>query len=194
MCTWANQPTTTCAGSIGTQRQPSCSSGAEQAADDELRAPTMAGAPELCLPVLKLAQVSFIDRPRPRSVLLCVPAPCLSSTAQPDLRLHSVGGRRLSEATLEPLSMAARRQRAAAAWRHAGACGADRVVPPRCASVAGEGRVRRPDGRVSSSLPLSAGWPVRPDPLPSCVAHRVSRSVLECVCGVICEIVRTWPT
>ena len=34
----------------------------------------MAGAPELCLPVLKLAQVSFIDRPRPRSVLLCVPA------------------------------------------------------------------------------------------------------------------------
>jgi len=68
------------------------------------------------------------------------------------------------------------------------------VVPPRCALVAGEGRVRRPDGRVSSILPLSAGWPVHPDPLPSCVAHRVSRSVLECVCGVICEIVTTWPT
>ena len=34
-----------------------------------------------------------------------MPAPCLSSTAQapqPDLRLHTVGGRRLSEAALEP--------------------------------------------------------------------------------------------
>ena len=62
----------------------------------------MAGAPELCLPVLKLAQVSLPARPRRRSMLLCVPAPCLSSTAQPDHRLHSVGGRRLSDAALEP--------------------------------------------------------------------------------------------
>ena len=51
--------------------------------------------------MLKLTQVSLIARPRPRSVLLCVPVPCLSSTAQPDLRLHSVGGRSLSDAALE---------------------------------------------------------------------------------------------
>ena len=125
------QPTTTCAGSIGTQRQPSCSSGAEQAADDELRAPTMAGAPELCLSVLKLAQVSLPARPRRRSMLLCVPAPCLSSTAQPDHRLHSVGGRRLSDAALEPTfdgcpaaasgsSMAARRSSRRRPWCHRG--------------------------------------------------------------------------
>ena len=125
------QRTTTCAGSIGTQRQPSCSSGAKQAADDDLRAPTMAGAPELCLPTLKLAQVSLPARPRPRSVLLCVPAPCLSSTAQPDHRLHSVGGRRLSDAALGPTldscpaaacgsSMAARRSSRRRPWCHRG--------------------------------------------------------------------------
>ena len=55
------------------------------------------------------------------------------------------------------------------------------VVPPRCALVAGEGSVRRPDGCVSASLPPSAGWPVLPDSLSSCVAYRDSRCVLECV-------------
>ena len=85
----------------------------------------MAGAAALCLPTLMLTQVSLIARPRPRSVLLSVPAPCLSSMAQPDLRLHSVGGRSLPDANLtlpgNILSMAAKRQRAAAAWRRAGA-------------------------------------------------------------------------
>ena len=91
----------------------------------------MAGAPELCLPTLKLAQVSLPARPRPRSVLLCVPAPCLSSTAQPDHRLHSVGGRRLSDAALGPTldscpaaacgsSMAARRSSRRRPWCHRG--------------------------------------------------------------------------
>ena len=60
------------------------------------------GTVALCLPTPRLTQVSLLARPRPRSVLLCVPVPCLSSTVQPDLRLHSVGGRRLSEAALEP--------------------------------------------------------------------------------------------
>ena len=61
------------------------------------------GTVALCLPTPRLyTQVSLLARPRPRSVLLCVPAPCLSSTAQPDHRLHSVGGRRLSDAALEP--------------------------------------------------------------------------------------------
>ena len=50
----------------------------------------MAGAVALCLPTLRLAQVSLIARPLPRIVLVCVLVPCLSSTAQPDLRLHSV--------------------------------------------------------------------------------------------------------
>ena len=131
----ASERQSTCAGSIGTQRQPSCSSGAKQAADDDLRAPTMAGGsvPELCLPTLKLAQVSLPARPRPRSVLLCVPAPCLSSTAQPDHRLHSVGGRRLSDAALGPTldscpaaacgsSMAARRSSRRRLWCHRGVC------------------------------------------------------------------------
>ena len=59
------------------------------------------GTVALCLPTPRLTQVSLLARPRPRSVLLCVPVPCLSSTAQPDLRLHSVGGRSLSDATLE---------------------------------------------------------------------------------------------
>ena len=62
----------------------------------------MAEATALGLPTLRLTQVSLIARPRPRSVLVCVLVPCLSSTTQPDLRLHSVGGRRLSEAALEP--------------------------------------------------------------------------------------------
>ena len=79
----------------------SCSSVAKRAADGKVRAPAMAGAAALRLPMLKLTQVSLLARPRPRSVLLCVPVPCLSSTAQPDLRLHSVGGRSLSDAALE---------------------------------------------------------------------------------------------
>ena len=57
----------------------------------------MAGAAALCLPTLMLTQVSLIARPRPRSVLLCVLTPWLSSMAQPDLRLHPVRGRRLLE-------------------------------------------------------------------------------------------------
>ena len=61
----------------------------------------MAEATALGLPTLRLTQVSLIARLRPRSVLVCVPAPCLSSTVQPDLRLHSVGGRSLSDAALE---------------------------------------------------------------------------------------------
>ena len=55
----------------------------------------------MCLPTLMLTQVSLIARPRPRSVLLCVLTPWLSSMAQPDLRLHPVCGRRLSEAAME---------------------------------------------------------------------------------------------
>ena len=79
----------------------SCSSVAKRAADGKVRAPAMAGAAALRLPMLKLTQVSLLARPRPRSVLLCVPAPCLSSTAQPDLRVHSVGGRSLPDAAWE---------------------------------------------------------------------------------------------
>ena len=39
--------------------------------------------------------------PRARSVLLCVLTPWLSSMAQPDPRLHSLGGRWLSDAAFE---------------------------------------------------------------------------------------------
>ena len=75
-----------------------CSSVGERAADGWLRALTMVGAAAPCLPSLRLAQVRLPARPRARSVLLCVLAPWLSSMAQPDLRLHPVRGRRLSEA------------------------------------------------------------------------------------------------
>ena len=61
----------------------------------------MAGAAAACLPTLRLTQVSLPARPRPRSVLLCVLTPWLSSMAQPDLRLHPVCGRRRSEAAME---------------------------------------------------------------------------------------------
>ena len=76
----------------------------------------MAEATALGLPTLRLTQVSLIARPRPRSVLLCVLAPYLSSTAQPDLRLHSVRGRSLFD-TLHwaLLLIAAKRQRATVA-------------------------------------------------------------------------------
>ena len=79
------------------------SSVAERAADGKVRARTRSGAAAPCFPTLGLAQVSLPARPRSRRVLLCVPAPCLSSMAQPDLRLHSVGGRGLPEAALGPL-------------------------------------------------------------------------------------------
>ena len=80
----------------------SCSSVAEQADDGELRARTQPGTAAPCWATAKLTCVSLPARPRARSVLLCVLAPWLLSMAQPDLRLHSVGGRKLSEATLEP--------------------------------------------------------------------------------------------
>ena len=107
------------------------SSVAERAADGKVRARTRSGAAAPCFPTLGLAQVSLPARPRSRRVLLCVPAPCLSSTVQPDLRLHSVGGRKLSEATLEPTldgcpaaawgsSMAARRSSRRRLWCHRG--------------------------------------------------------------------------
>mgnify|MGYP000603632858 CR=1 FL=1 len=67
---------------------------------------------------------------------------------------------------------------------------------PERAAFDGQVQVSTTDGRVCLVEPaaLRAGWPVHPDPLPSCVAHRVSRSVLECVCTVNSKIVRTWPT
>ena len=126
------------------------------------------GTVALCLPTPRLTQVSLLARPRPRSVLLCVPAPCLSSMAQPDLRLPSVGGRSLPDAALEHTfwiwlpSSSARQQ-------HGGAqeLAPSPMVPPRCALVAGQGRARGPDGGRSSGLLLSAGWLVYRDPLPS---------------------------
>ena len=125
----------------------------------------MAGAAALRLPMLKLTQVSLIARPRPRSVLLCVLAPYLSSTAQPDLRLHSVRGRRLPDATLEATfdgcPMAARGSCVAAhsgsrrqPWCQRGG----RLCPDRATF---EDR-----GRSSILLPCAA-WLVHPDPLPS---------------------------
>ena len=90
-------------GVAGVARRRAGSSVAERAADGKVRARTRSGAAAPCFPTLGLAQVSLPARPRSRSVLLCVPAPCLSSMAQPDLRLHSVGGRGLPEAALGPL-------------------------------------------------------------------------------------------
>ena len=60
------------------------------------------GTVALCLPTPRLTQVSLLARPRPRSVLVCMLAPYLSSTAQPNLRLHPVGGRNLPDAAWEP--------------------------------------------------------------------------------------------
>lgn len=80
---------------------------------------------------LMLTQVSLPARPRPHSVLLCVLTPWLSSMAQPDLRLHPVCGRRLSEAAFEAAfdgchlaalgrSLAARRSSRRPPWCHRG--------------------------------------------------------------------------
>ena len=122
----------------------------------------MAGAPELCLSVLKLAQVSLPARPRPRSMLLCMPAPCLSSTAQPrttDCTPWVAGGYRTLPWNL--LSMAAQRQRQAAAWRRAGARGADRGATAVCTS--GRRGPRSTSGRLlvveSAALRRLAGPP-----------------------------------
>ena len=79
-----------------------CSSVADPTDDGKVRARRRAGAAAPCFPRLGLAQVSLTARPRARSVLLCVPAPCLSSMAQPDHWLHSLGGRWLSDAAFGP--------------------------------------------------------------------------------------------
>ena len=122
----------------GGARRRGCSSVAEQADGGELCARTKAGAAAPCWATAKLTWVSLPARPRPRSVLLCVPTLCLSSMAQPDLRLHPVRGRRLSEANQKlpwkVLSIAAERQRAAAAWGRRGARGADRGATAVCAA------------------------------------------------------------
>ena len=108
-----------------------CRSVAERAADGKVRARTRAGAAAPCFPTLWLAQVSLPARPRPHSVLLCVLTPWLSSMAQPDLRLHPVCGRRLSEAAFEAAfdgchlaalgrSLAARRSSRRPPWCHRG--------------------------------------------------------------------------
>ena len=123
-----------------TQRRAACSSVAERVAESWLRALTTAGAAALCLPTLRLTQVSVLARPRPRSVLVCVPAPCLSSTAQPDLRLHSVLGRSLPDVAFEHTfdgcqaaarggSIAARRSSRRRPWCHRGG----RLCPDRAA-------------------------------------------------------------
>ena len=78
------------------------SSVADPADDGKVRARRRAGAASPCFPTLGLAQVSLPARPRPHSVLLCVLTPWLSSMAQPDLRLHPVCGRRLSDAAFGP--------------------------------------------------------------------------------------------
>ena len=100
------------------------------------------GTVALCLPTPRLTQVSLLARPRPRSVLLCVPVPCLSSTAQPDLRLHSVGGRSLSDATLERTFDGCQAGSAPQQLGGAQELAAPTVVPPQCAPLPGEGVVR----------------------------------------------------
>ena len=133
-------------------------------ADGCLRARTMAGAVVLCWPTLRLTQVSLPARTRPHSVLLCGLAPCLSSTAQPDLRLHCVHGRRLSDAALGATfngyqlaarggSMATRKSSRRRPWPNRGV-----------ASLAVEGRTRAPDDGLSSSMRPAAAWSVHPDP------------------------------
>ena len=115
----------------GVASRPAWSSVAERADDVKVRALTRPGTAAPCLTTLRLAQVSSIAHPRPRRVLLCVPAPCLSSMAQPDLRLHPVCGRRLSEAAFEAAfdgchlaalgrSLAARRSSRRPPWCHRG--------------------------------------------------------------------------
>ena len=145
----------------------SCSSVAEQADDGELRARTQPGTAAPCWATAKLTCVSLPARPRARSVLLCVLAPWLLSMAQPDLRLHPVRGRRLSEAAFEAAfdgchlaalgrSLAARRSSRRPPWCHRGG-----------RLCLAQGHIRGPDGRGSSSLLPWAAWPVHLDPLPS---------------------------
>ena len=126
-------------------------------AESWLRALTTAGAVALCLPTLRLTQVSVLARPRPRSVLVCVPAPCLSSTAQSDLRLHSVLGRSLPDVVFEHTFDGC--QAAARGGRHSGAqeLAPSPVVPPRWAPVPGQGRARGPDGRCAVE-PAALRW------------------------------------
>ena len=68
------------------------------------------------------------------------------------------------------------------------------MVPPPCAPLPGEGRTRGPDGRRSSSLLPSVGWPVHPDLLPGCGAFRACVSPLKSVCSMNSKIVRTAAT
>ena len=115
----------------GGARRRGCSSVAEQADGGELCARTKAGAAAPCWATAKLTWVSLPARPPARSVLLCVLALWLSSMAQPDLRLHPVCGRRLSDAAFEAAfdgcrlaalgrSVAARRSLRRPPWCHRG--------------------------------------------------------------------------
>ena len=127
----------------------------------------MAGAAALCLPTLMLTQVSLIARPRPRSVLLSVPAPCLSSMAQPTSDcIPWVAGAYL---TLPGniLSMAAKRQRAAAAWRRTGARAVTHGATVMCADARRGPRPRCGRRLVVEPRLTPATWPVHPDPVPS---------------------------
>ena len=90
-----------CDGTAGVASKRACSSVADPTDYGKVRARRRAGAAAPCFPTLGLAQVSLPARPRPHSVLLCVLMPWLSSMAQPDLRLHTVCDRRLSEAAVE---------------------------------------------------------------------------------------------
>ena len=178
----------------GTARRQGCSSVIEHAADRYMRARTRAEAVALCWTTLKLAQVSLPARTCPHTVLLCRLAPKRSSTAQPDLRLHHVCGRRLSKAAVKAAfngcrkaargsSVATQGSSRRRPWCH-------RDVPP----LAGEGLARGPDGRGSSSLVLWAASPVHQDILPSWGGFGAPVSPLGCVCSVIRKIVRTWAT
>ena len=131
----------------GVVRRRGCSSVAEQADGGELRARTKAGAAAPCWATAKLTWVSLPARPRPRSVLLCVPTPWLSSMAQPDLRLHPVRGRRLSEAARAADFDGCRRAAQGSSMGTQGSeLAAPTVVPPRCVPLAGEGFAGGPDG------------------------------------------------
>ena len=153
-----------------------------------MRARTRAEAVALCWTTLKLAQVSLPARTCPHTVLLCGLAPKRSSTAQPDLRLHHVCGRRLSKAAVKAAfngcrkaargsSVATQGSSRRRPWCH-------RDVPP----LAGEGLARGPDGRGSSSLVLWAASPVHQDILPSWGGFGAPVSSLGCVCSVIRKI------
>ena len=175
----------------GTARRQGCSSVIEHAADRYMRARTRAEAVALCWTTLKLAQVSLPARTCPHTVLLCGLAPKRSSTAQPDLRLHHVCGRRLSKAAVKAAFNGCRK---AARGSSVATQGSSRRRPwchrggRLCLA---QGHVRGPDGRGSSSLLPWAAWPVHPDPLPSWVAFGASVGPLGCVWSVIRKIART---